>query len=210
MTAAANNGLVVNTFQHRPDPSRAIIGLHGITGDETALKPLVYSVNLKTAKWFFPRAPYPAEKGFGYSWFGGDDEKGWRYEATWAGLHHLIEATQKEGFPRDRIFLLGFSQGACLVMEFGLRLNFPLGGLIPIAGFIKNPEKLRNDMTAESTKTPVLLLHGTEDRIVTPDGSKTAYEFLVRQGNPVRLEWYSSGHKIPVKAGALIKKFIQG
>jgi predicted esterase len=95
-------------------------------------------------------------------------------------------------------------------MEFGLRLNFPLGGLIPIAGFIKNPEKLRNDMTAESTKTPVLLLHGTEDRIVTPDGSKTAYEFLVRQGNPVRLEWYSSGHKIPVKAGALIKKFIQG
>ncbi len=210
MTAAANNGLIVKTFQHQPNPSRAIIGFHGISGDETSLKPLVYSVNLKTAKWFFPRAPYRAERRFGYSWFGGNDKTDWQYQQTWTGLHQLIDSIQKEGFPGNRIFLLGFSQGACLVMEFGLRLNFPLGGLIPIAGFINNPEKLRKDMTAESAKTPVLLLHGTEDTVVTPDGSKTAFKFLVQHGNPVHLEWYPSGHKIPVKAGAVIKDFVQG
>ena len=35
------------------------------------------------------------------------------------------------------MYLLGFSQGACLAMEFMIRQEFSLGGIIPISGFIK-------------------------------------------------------------------------
>ncbi|MFQ6613008.1 MAG: alpha/beta hydrolase [Fidelibacterota bacterium] len=208
MTAAANKALVLKTFQHQPETEIAIVGLHGWTGDESALMPLVHSINLKSAKWFFPRAPYQADNGTGYTWFSGTDETGWHYKKTWEGLDLLLESIRQEGFFRERIFLLGFSQGATLCMEYGVRLNFPLGGLIPIAGFIKKEEKLNREATMESTKTPVLLLHGQEDKIVTPEGSKKAYEFFLKRGHPVWLELYRAGHKIPLKAAVIIRDFI--
>ena len=45
-----------------------------------------------------------------------------------------IESAQKSGVPRDRIVLLGFSQGACLATEFMIRHASRFGGLIAFSG----------------------------------------------------------------------------
>ena len=47
-------------------------------------------LKIKNVKWFFPRAPYKAEKKHGNSWFDGNDEKGWQYSKTMNGLENLI------------------------------------------------------------------------------------------------------------------------
>ena len=208
MTAAANSKLVTRTFSSSDQPTKAIIGLHGWTGDEHVFEPVAKVMNIDDAQWFFPRAPYKADSGKGYSWFSGTDETGWDIEKTRVGIHQLLADIRSEGFSPKNIFLIGFSQGASLAMEIALRLPFAIGGIVPIAGFIKFRDTLSNEATKESKATPVLLLHGSQDEIIHVIASEKAHDFFKERGNPVYFKRYDGGHKIPKRTGPIVKSFI--
>jgi phospholipase/carboxylesterase len=165
-------------------------------------------MNIDDAKWFFPRAPYKADSGKGYSWFSGTDETGWDIEKTRVGIHQLLTDIRSEGFSPKNIFLIGFSQGASLAMEIALRLPFAIGGIVPIAGFIKFKDALANEATEESKNTPVLLLHGNQDEIIHVTASEKAHEFFKERSNPVYFKRYDGGHKIPKRTGPIVNNFI--
>ena len=208
MTAAANSKLVTRTFSSSDQPTKAIIGLHGWTGDEHVFEPVAKMMNIDDAQWFFPRAPYKADSGKGYSWFSGTDETGWDIEKTRVGIHQLLADVRSNGFSPKNIFLIGFSQGASLAMEIALRLPFAIGGIVPIAGFIKFRDTLSNEATKESKATPVLLLHGNQDEIIHVIASEKAHDFFKERGNPVYFKRYDGGHKIPNRTGPIVKSFI--
>ncbi len=208
MTAAANTKLVTRTFSSSDQPTKALIGLHGWTGDEHVFEPVAKMMNIDDAQWFFPRAPYKADSGKGYSWFSGTDETGWDIEKTRVGIHQLLADIRSEGFSPKNIFLIGFSQGASLAMEIALRLPFAIGGIVPIAGFIKFRDTLSNEATKESKATPVLLLHGSQDEIIHVIASEKAHDFFKERGNPVYFKRYDGGHKIPKRTGPIVKNFI--
>ena len=208
MTAAANSKLVTRIFSSSDQPTKAIIGLHGWTGDEHVFEPVAKMMNIDDAQWFFPRAPYKADSGKGYSWFSGTDETGWDIEKTRVGIHQLLADIRSEGFSPKNIFLIGFSQGASLAMEIALRLPFAIGGIVPIAGFIKFKDVLANEATEESKNTPVLLLHGNQDEIIHVTASEKAHEFFKERSNPVYFKRYDGGHKIPKRTGPIVKNFI--
>jgi phospholipase/carboxylesterase len=208
MTAAANSKLVTRTFSSSDQPTKAIIGLHGWTGDEHVFEPVAKMMNIDDAQWFFPRAPYKADSRKGYSWFSGTDETGWDIEKTRVGIHQLLADIRSEGFSPKNIFLIGFSQGASLAMEIALRLPFAIGGIVPIAGFIKYRDTLSNEATKESKATPVLLLHGSQDEIIHVIASEKAHDFFKERGNPVYFKRYDGGHKIPKRTGPIVKSFI--
>ena len=208
MTAAANSKLVTRTFSSSDQPTKALIGLHGWTGDEHVFEPVAKMMNIDDAQWFFPRAPYKADSGKGYSWFSGTDETGWDIEKTRIGIHQLLADVRSNGFSPKNIFLIGFSQGASLAMEIALRLPFAIGGIVPIAGFIKFRDTLSNEATKESKATPVLLLHGSQDEIIHVIASEKAHDFFKERGNPVYFKRYDGGHKIPKRTGPIVKSFI--
>ena len=208
MTAAVNSKLVTRIFSSSDQPTKAIIGLHGWTGDEHVFEPIAKMMNIDDAQWFFPRAPYKADSGKGYSWFSGTDETGWDIEKTRVGIHQLLADIRSEGFSPKNIFLIGFSQGASLAMEIALRLPFAIGGIVPIAGFIKFRDTLSNEATKESKATPVLLLHGSQDEIIHVIASEKAHDFFKERGNPVYFKRYDGGHKIPKRTGPIVKSFI--
>ena len=208
MTAAANSKLVTRTFSSSDQPTKALIGLHGWTGDEHVFEPVAKMMNIDDAQWFFPRAPYKADSGKGYSWFSGTDETGWDIEKTRVGIHQLLADVRSNGFSPKNIFLIGFSQGASLAMEIALRLPFAIGGIVPIAGFIKFRDTLSNEATKESKATPVLLLHGSQDEIIHVIASEKAHDFFKERGNPVYFKRYDGGHKIPKRTGPIVKSFI--
>ena len=62
--------------------------------------------------------------------------------------------------------MIGFSQGACLAIDFALRLKFSIGGIVAIAGFIKFKERFLEEASKESGDTPILLMHGNQDDII--------------------------------------------
>ncbi|MCH7612919.1 MAG: dienelactone hydrolase family protein [Candidatus Marinimicrobia bacterium] len=208
IAVASSKSLKINYFQDSESPTRAVIGLHGWTGDEHSMVPVAKSMKLENTKWYIPRAPYTSDAGKGFTWFSGNDEIGWKYEKTFELTTALITQVIKDGFAPKDIYLIGFSMGAGLSFYVALSLDFPLGGIIPIAGFINHPDRLFANATDASRKTPILILHGTEDDIVKPELGEKAYELLIEKGYRVRLEKYKAPHKIPTDAKALIKNFM--
>ncbi len=201
--------LVTRTYSTSQKPMKAIIAIHGWKGDEYVFEQVAKLISLENSEWFFPRAPYRTDSDNGYSWFGGNDEDGWKFDKTFDGMNNLINKIQTSGYSTSNIFLIGFSQGACLAIDFALRLPFSIGGIISIAGFIKFKERFLKDATKESTRTAILLMHGNQDDVISVKAGKTTNDILVEKGYPIHFERYDAKHKIPLKKMNLINKFIK-
>jgi phospholipase/carboxylesterase len=199
--------VILDTFSTTDSPRKAVIAIHGWTGDVSSMEPVARSLRLPDTKWVFPQAPYKSDKS-GYTWFDGNDETGWKYIDSFKIINSLIQDLVDQGFKYDEIFLLGFSQGACLAMEWIIRQPFSIGGAIPIAGFIKYKDRFKIDATLESKGTQILLIHGDKDEIIHPDESEKALTLFQSLGYNVNLHILSAGHKIPLNANNLIQQFI--
>jgi predicted esterase len=57
----------------------------------------------------------------------------------------------------ERIMLLGFSQGACLTLEFAARNARPYGGLVGLSGALIGPDDTRRDYKGSLEGTPIFL-----------------------------------------------------
>ncbi|MDP6533276.1 MAG: dienelactone hydrolase family protein [Candidatus Marinimicrobia bacterium] len=196
------------TYQSSDSPKTAILALHGWSGDEDSLHPVAKTLRIPDSVWYLPRAPYPSSSGTGFTWFSGSDEEGWKYKKSFTLIDELMDRIREDGFPNDAIYILGFSMGASLAMEYTLRLSYPIAGIIAIAGFIKDKDQLAYDATLESRKTPILILHGEKDDIVPLRSGKKSYDLLTKLEYCVRIETYSAGHKFPSAAGTMIFNFM--
>ena len=200
--------MVKNIFVSKNNNSKvAIIAIHGWKGNLSSMKHVANALNIKYAQWIFIQGPYALGDNK-YSWFEKNEKGVWKYQESFDLLQKTILDINKNGLPKSKIFLLGFSQGACLAMEFIIRQKFSIGGIIPIAGFIGKKDKFKNSIVDGSQNTPVLLIHGSKDEMVLPVESKIALKLLLDAGYEVKLETLSVGHKIPLQAKSLIKNFI--
>jgi len=199
--------VILNTFSTSDSPRKVVIAIHGWTGDISSMEPVAKSLRLPDTKWVIPQAPYKSDKS-GFTWFDGNDESGWKYKDSFITINSLIHDLINQGFKYDEIFLLGFSQGACLAMEWIIRQPFSIGGAIPIAGFIKYKDRFKIDATLESIGTQVLLIHGGQDKIIHPEESEKALKLFQSLGYNVNLHILSAEHKIPLSANNLIHQFI--
>ncbi len=202
--------MILETYLERKPPESAVISLHGYTGDEYSMRPVAIGVRAHYTKWLIPRGPFGNRTNKGYSWFSGNDDSGWDSSKSFEILSELLGRLFQEGFPAEKIFFMGFSQGACLCMEFMARLPYSMGGVIPICGFIKYPEKLRSESTPESRKTPVHLFHGMKDELVPLSESESAQWLLSDLGHDVMLTPYRAGHKISSAILPAIRTIIEG
>jgi predicted esterase len=72
-------------------------------------------------------------------------------------LRDLVADVRARGVPSDRIVLLGFSQGACLSSEFGVRHPAHYGGLVLFSGGLVGPPGTTWNGTSGFGGTPVFL-----------------------------------------------------
>ena len=199
--------MIVRSFSNSESPGKVLIALHGWTGNVSSMEPLVNAWELDDVKWVLAQAPYIAADG-GFTWFDGNEDIGWKYQDSFDILSKLISELNDQGFPNHAIYILGFSQGACLSMEFMIRQTFSLGGIIPIAGFIRYKERFKQDVLNESRNTRVLLLHGDKDEVILPEQSRTSFELLKNADFDTQIHILPARHKIPLQAEYLIKNFI--
>ena len=197
----------IKSFSTSENVSRAIIALHGWTGNINSMVPVTKMLKMNDTKWVIPEAPFKSSKT-GFSWFNEVENNSWYYLESFNFLSKIILSLQEEGFQNSQIFIIGFSQGACISIELMIRQKFSIGGIIPISGFIKFKKKAEIDATNESKKTSILLLHGTNDKIIDCTESKEAFKTLRAIGYPTFIELFSTGHKIPIQARDRIQKFI--
>ena len=108
-----------------------------------------------------------------------------------------------------KIFVMGFSQGGLVCFDFVLFLHEPLGGVFPIAGFLRQPEYNGERFHSSQKNTPILIGHGTEDERVPVESSQNAFNKLLAQGANAELLLYKGKHIISVEFIRKMKDKIQ-
>jgi predicted esterase len=69
----------------------------------------------------------------------------------------ILEEVVAEGVPYERLFLLGFSQGACLSLEYAARNPRRYGGVFGLSGGLIGPEGGLPEHSGDLAATPVFL-----------------------------------------------------
>jgi predicted esterase len=69
----------------------------------------------------------------------------------------ILDKIVQTGIPQDRIMLLGFSQGACLALEYAARNPGKYGGVIGFSGGLIGPPGMLWDHSGSLESTPVFL-----------------------------------------------------
>ena len=102
------------------------------------------------------------------------------------GLLKKAEAT----IPDERIILLGFSQGACLMLEFAARNARRFGGVVGLSGGLIGPDGTPRDYPGDFAGTPVFLGCSDVDPYIRKDRVIEAGEVYKRMGAEVTVRLY--------------------
>jgi phospholipase/carboxylesterase len=94
------------------------------------------------------------------------------------------------GIPPERIILLGFSQGACLTLEFAARNAQRFGGIVGLSGALIGPDDTPRDYAGLLAGTPVFLGCSDVDFHVPKERVDQTAEIMRRLGGNVTERLY--------------------
>ncbi len=208
-----------------PNPTVAIIWMHGLGADGNDFVPLVRELDLTGLpgiRFVFPHAgTMPVTINGGYvmrAWYdimGTDlvrreDEAGLR--KSQAQIEALIEREKARGIPASRIILAGFSQGCAMTLQTGLRHPEQLAGLMCLSGYVPLSAKLPTERSKESQQTPIFMVHGSDDGVIPVARAVQSRDLLQSLGYQVEWHEYRMQHSLCqeeiVHIGAWLKKVL--
>lgn len=193
-------------------PRQLVVLCHGVGADGHDLIDLApgWSRALPDAVFIAPDAPEPYDGApMGRQWFSLADrtpsvlQEGARRAAP-ALVRFVDGRLDRLGLARDACALVGFSQGAMMVLHAGLRRTPPPRAVLAYSGALLATPDLASEVAG---KPPVLLVHGRDDEVVPFECGPAAERVLHGLGVPVQTVWCEGlGHGIDdagLSAGAL-------
>lgn len=195
-----------------PNPTAAVIWMHGLGADGNDFVPIVNELDLTGApgiRFVFPHAPTrPVTINNGYvmrAWYDisfGDlegktrkaDEKGLR--ESQAQIGQLIEREKSRGIATGKIVLAGFSQGGAIALQTGLRHPETLAGVMALSTYLPLAESFAAEASAANKKTSVFMAHGTHDPVVPYAMGSNSHELLKNAGYGVEWHDYPMQHSV--------------
>jgi phospholipase/carboxylesterase len=168
-------------------PVYLVVLLHaeGSSGQEVIDLALNFAPDLPKADFLAAEAPFPAAAG--RRWFPGEGESA---SAIAAGLTagaplldmFLDEMLAARRLPGDHLALVGFSHGAMLALDVGLRRAVPPAVIIAFGGAL--PEG--RDIGTPRAQPPVVFIHGEDDAVVPLADMIATRDRLKALGLPAR------------------------
>jgi phospholipase/carboxylesterase len=192
-----------------PNPTAAVIWMHGLGADGGDFVPIVREMDLSgcpAIRFIFPHAPtMPVSINNGYvmpAWYdllGVDlvsrqDEAGLR--KSQASIEQLIAQEKSRGIATDRIVLAGFSQGCAMTLQVGLRQPEKLAGLLCLSGYVPIHTTVPAERHSSNQETPIFMAHGRADPVVPFDRAQNSREFLTSLGYSVEWHEYPMQHSV--------------
>jgi phospholipase/carboxylesterase len=209
-------------LQTTATPTRAVIWLHGLGADGYDFVPVVKeleNMGAPAARYVFPHAPMmPVTINNGFvmrAWYDirtadlahREDEQTIRASQT--AVEALIERELRRGVAPARIVLAGFSQGAAITLQTGLRQAAPLAGLIALSGYLPLADKLAAERHPASATVPVLMAHGTDDPVVPIARAIRSRDLLASLGYEVDWREYPMPHAVCAEELEAIAAFLR-
>jgi phospholipase/carboxylesterase len=207
-----------------PNPTAAVIWMHGLGADGNDFVPIVNELDLAGApgiRFVFPHAPTrPVTINNGYvmrAWYDvsfGDlegrsrkaDEKGVR--ESQAQIGQLIARENGRGIAAGRIVLAGFSQGGAIALHTGLRYPERLAGVMALSTYLPLAESFAQEAAPANAQTPVFMAHGTHDPVVPYAMGSGSRDLLQQAGYAPEWHDYPMQHSVCLEEVADIGRWL--
>ncbi len=126
-------------------------------------------------------------------------------------LKELEQELNKKGIPSENIFFFGFSQGACLALEYTTRNAKKYGGIIAIIGGLIGKHINTGNYITDFEKTKIFLGTSDPDAHVPLERVQQTAEILTNKNAEVELRVHkNAGHVVVPEELGIANTFIFG
>ena len=150
---------VIQSGKQTGEATKALVMVHGRGGSAEDILSLANYLPVNDFALFAPQATnntwYP------YSFLVDPKENAPWLSGALAVLKEVVADVQATGITTDNIYFLGFSQGACLTLEFVARNATRYGGVVAFTGGLIGDKIYEQNYTGDFAGTPIFI--GTSD-----------------------------------------------
>lgn len=163
------------------------------------------------------RAPFPIPP-YGYAWYAinFDAEQGkWSDEAQAIIsrdkiVHFIDEACDTYHLDKDRVTLLGFSQGT--ILSYAVALSYPekIRTVVALSGYINENMLVEGYGSKNHSHLQIYASHGMVDQIIPPEWAQKVPEILQKMGIAHIYKEFPVGHGVSPQNFHSFKKWLEG
>ncbi len=184
-------------------PFPTVIAMHGWGASAHDLFGLAPMIHGGEALVLCPQGPIRMQTGpqtVGFGWFplseGGPPDPVAMVTAS-AQLRDFIDrACEVHPVDRDRILLMGFSQGGVMAYDLALAEPERFAGLVALSSWLPGPMASRASRGPALEALPTLVIHGTKDPMIAIERMHESLAHLRELGMQPAHGEYEMGHEI--------------
>jgi len=175
--------------------SKVAILIHGRGASASGILTLRDHLNLDDFALLAPEAA--GNSWYPYSFMAPEESNEPAYSLAIQQLRDITDDLYNTGFTSEQIYLIGFSQGACLSLEFSARFAKKYGGVIAFTGGLIGQKIQSEKYSGSFEQTPVFIGSSKQDFHVPLERIKLSAELLVQmEANVKTLIFEDSDHTI--------------
>ena len=141
--------------------NKAIIMLHGRGASAASIISLKDHLALDGYAIFAPQAT--EHSWYPYSFMAPVSNNQPMLDSALQVIGELVADIKQQGIAQENIYILGFSQGACLTLEYATRNAGRYGGIIAFTGGLIGEKLATENYQGNFNQTPVLIATGDPD-----------------------------------------------
>jgi phospholipase/carboxylesterase len=167
-----------------------------------------------SAEFSQPGFVYLAPQAAGYAWYPNSflapiESNEPDLSSALAIIAGLLAQLAEQAIPPERTIILGFSQGACLSLEFAARNARRYGGLVGLSGGLIGPDGTPRDYPGSLDGTPVFLGCSDVDPHIPRARVIESAEVLRHLGGDVTMQLYPGmGHTVNLSEFRIVRSIM--
>lgn len=191
------------------EAKKAIVMLHGRGGSAEDIIGLKSVLNIGEMAIYAPNATN--NSWYPYSFMAPADQNQPALDSALNVVDEVVKQIEADGITADNIYFAGFSQGACLTLEYTTRNAKQYGGIIVFTGGLVGQELAEENYAGDFAGTPIFISTGDPDPHVPVSRVKESIAILERMNAFVTFAIYPGRqHTISTPEIQLANKNILG
>jgi len=177
------------------EAGKAIIMLHGRGGSSNSMLWLKESLNTEGFHIIIPQAT--GNEWYPFTFLSPPQQNEPWLSYSFQMLTGIIKEIKHQGIPESSVWFLGFSQGACLALEYASRNAGRFGGIIAFTGSLIGDRIYAENYGGDFEGTPVFMSSSEEDPRVPHDRFIKSAELINEMNADLTMYMYpGSSHHV--------------
>lgn len=176
---------VISSGKQLKEAEKVAIMIHGRGANAGSILSLHENLALDDFALLAPQAP--GNTWYPFSFMAPDQNNEPSFSQSLDIIDSIVKELKDQGFTADQIYLIGFSQGACLTLEYAAQHAEKYGAVIAFTGGLIG-EKIRSEKyTGDFGGTKIFIGSGFKDPHVPLHRIEDSKALLEKQGAEVKI-----------------------